>query len=291
MQILNNTSAFTVWKSYTRNVTNMRNSLSKLSSGVRIESAGDDPAGLAQSERMRAQYRNSAAASRNIENAVSYYQTADSWLQKIHDILGRMAELSIAANDETKSTTDRNNLQEEFGQMQQELRRITDGSSAAAKFNGEALFHGGTAISLQVGPDTGQIFTGTSICLTSGNEFTVGVIGGSTVTWASLAATNGISIANASNAGVNVGKINLGIDYISEKRAVIGAQQSRMTHTLEGLRNYEDNMRSAESSIRDVDVARETTMFSKYQVLTQVGTSMLAQANAMPGSVLNLVQG
>jgi flagellin len=288
MQVLNNAPAYTVWKTYTKNVSLMRNSMSKLSSGVGIESAGDDPAGLAMSERMRAQYRNSVAASGTIENAVSYFQTADSWLQKIHDILGRMAELAISSNDGTKSSTDRSNLQEEYAQMQAEIRRITDGTTAAAKYNGESLLQGQT-ITLQIGPDSGQEFTGASLALTSGMSTTIGEIDGATVKWMSIIASSGLSITTLSTAGAVVGKINLCIDYISKKRAVIGAQQSRMSHTLEGLRNYEDNMRAAESRIRDVDVAKETTEFSKYQILTQIGTAMLAQANALPGGVMTLM--
>ncbi len=288
MQVLNNAPAYTVWKTYTKNVTLMRNSMSKLSSGVGIQSAGDDPAGLAMSERMRAQYRNSAAASGTIENAVSYFQTADSWLQKMHDILGRMAELAIGSNDGTKSSTDRSNLQEEYSQLQTEIRRITDGSTAAAKYNGEALLQGNT-ITLQIGPDSGQSFTGASLALTSNMSTVIGSVDGNNVKWSSILASNGMSISNLSAAGQVVGKINLCIDFISKNRAVIGAQQSRMTHTLEGLRNYEDNMRAAESRIRDVDVAKETTEFSKYQILTQIGTAMLAQANALPGGVMTLM--
>ncbi len=289
MQVLNNAPAFTVWKTYTSNVDHMRKSMSKLSSGLGIQSAGDDPAGLAMSERMRAQYRNSAAASKAIESTVSYFQTSDSWLQKMHDILGRMAELAIAANDGTKSTTDRENLQEEFNQMQKEIARIADGTTAAAQYNGEALFQG-VKVTVQVGPDSGQEFTTTSINLKTDSTSTLGSVNGKAVTWKSLVASAGnVSISRASAAGAAVGKVNLGIDFISKKRAIIGAQQSRMTHTLEGLRNYEDNMRAAESRIRDVDVARETTNFSKYQILTQIGTAMLAQANAMPSGVMSLV--
>jgi len=287
MQILNNTSAFTVWKSYTSNVEKMNKSMSRLSSGLRIQSSGDDPAGLAQSERMRAQYRNAAQAERNIESAVSYFQTADSWLQKVHDILGRMAELSIAANDGTKSSTDRSNLQEEFSQMQAEVRRIVDGSSAAANYNGEALFQG-DSVTLQVGPDSGQEFSAASIDIQTGLSNLASIGDGTGL--ASLGGSQGVSISNASIAGDVVGKINSAIDFISGKRAVVGAQQSRLNHTLEGLRNYEDNMRSIESAIRDVDVASETTEFSKYQVLSQIGTAMLAQANALPNNVLTLVQ-
>ena len=135
---------FRFGKNYTFNVTNLRKSMSRLSSGLRINNAGDDPAGLAISERLRAQYRNSAAAASNVENKINYLQTADSWLQKIHDILGRMAELAVMANDGTKSQVDRDNLQKEFEQMQKEIQRITSGATAAGKFNGLYLFRGGS---------------------------------------------------------------------------------------------------------------------------------------------------
>jgi flagellin len=291
MQVYNNSPAFSVWKNYTLNVAGMRKSMSKLSSGLKIESAGDDPAGLAMSERLRAQYRNAAAAETNIENQISFLQTSDSWLQKIHDILGRMAELAVAANDGTKATTDRNNLQQEFKQMQLEIRRITSTTAAAAKYNGSALFQGGTK-SLQVGPDYGQDFTSSSINLTVGQLATKVGTWGSTgsCSWGSIVNTAHVSISVQSLAGKAIGKINVGIDYISQKRAIVGAQQSRLTHTLEGLRSYEDNIRASESRIRDVDIAKETTNFSKYQILTQIGTAMLAQANALPQGVTTLVR-
>ena len=291
MQVYNNAPAYSVWKNYSINVMNMRKSMSKLSSGLKIESAGDDPAGLAMSERMRAQYRNAAAAGNLIENQISYLQTGDSWLQKIHDILGRMAELAVAANDGTKSATDRNNLQKEFRQMQLEIRRITTGSTAAAKYNGSALFQGGTK-TVQVGPDYGQEFTSQSVNLTVGKMTSLGRLSASsttTVSWGSLINTGHVSISVQSLASKAISKINLGIDYISQLRAVVGAQQSRLTHTLEGLRSYEDNIRAAESRIRDVDIAKETTSFSKYQILTQIGTAMLAQANALPQGVVQLI--
>jgi flagellin len=302
MQVYNNSPAFSVWKNYTASVTGMRKSMSKLSSGLKIEGAGDDPAGLAMSERLRAQYRNAAAAANNIENQISYLQTSDSWLQKIHDILGRMAELAVAANDGTKATTDRNNLQQEFKQMQLEIRRITTGTSAAAKYNGSTLFQGQVK-SLQVGPDYGQNFTSSSIELTADmtsasttdriGTWSISTASGTasgSVSWGSIINTAHVSISVQSLAGKAVGKINVGVDYISQKRAIVGAQQSRLTHTLEGLRAYEDNIRASESRIRDVDIAKETTAFSKYQILTQIGTAMLAQANALPQGVVSLVR-
>ena len=175
MQVYNNAPAFSVWKNYTSNVSNLRSSMSKLSSGLRITNAGDDPAGLAMSERLRAQYRNTAAAAANVENKINYLQTADSWLQKIHDIMGRMTELAIMANDGTKSQVDRDNLQNEFEQMQKEIQRITSGATAAGKFNGLYLFRGGNGVAtmtgdgvhagfgnvrLQVGPDSNMVFGG-----------------------------------------------------------------------------------------------------------------------------------
>ena len=319
MQVYNNIPAFSVWKNYTANVTNLRGSMSKLSSGLRINFAGDDPGGLAMSERLRAQYRNTAAAAMNVENKINYLQTADAWLQKIHDILGRMAELAIMANDGTKSQVDRDNLQREFEQMQKEVQRITSGSTAAGKFNGLYLFRGGNgvaamtgdaieqgfgALQLQVGPDSNMIFREEAINLTATNFAAVGsyntysygsvnmTLLGSTlrsVTWASLICGEHLSISAQSFAQGAVDKLNLGIDYISSTRSILGAEMKRMEQALSGLRNYEENIRATESRIRDVDVAYETTEFAKYQILTQIGTAMLAQANALPGGVINLV--
>jgi len=321
MQVYNNVPAFGVWVNYTSNVSNLRSSMSKLSSGLKIMSAGDDPAGLAMSERLRAQYRNTAAAANNVENKISYLQTADAWLQKTHDILGRMAELAIMANDGTKSQVDRNNLQKEFEQMQKEIQRITTGATAAAKFNGLYLFRGGNGVAtmtgdavdagygnvrLQVGPDSNQVFNEEPLDLTANNFESLGSYNtyqyGSvnmtllssnlqTVSWGSLICGANLSVSIQSTAQGAVDKVNLGIDYISQKRAVLGAEMKRMEQSLTGLRSYEENIRSTESRIRDVDVAFEATLFAKYSILTQIGTAMLAQANALPGGVMNLING
>lgn len=334
MQVYNNSTAFGVWRNYDANVTKMRASMGKLSSGLRINFAGDDPAGLAISERLRMQYRNTNAAARNVENKINYLQTADSWLQKIHDMLGRMAELSIMANDGTKSQIDRDNLQKEFRQMQDEIRRITTGATAAGKFNSLYLFRGGSGVPiltgdrvdginydpanpnfslgrsvqsvyLQVGPDSNMVFLEEPINLTASNfRDSVGVYAnysygslnmtllGSThidVSWASVICGAHLSIATQSIAQGAVDKLNLAIDFISGKRAILGAEMKRMEQTLDGLRNYEENVRATESRIRDVDVALETTQYSKYQILVQIGTAMMAQANAMPQSVLQML--
>jgi flagellin len=319
MQVYNNISAFSVWKNYNANVTSLRGSMAKLSSGLRINNAGDDPSGLAMSERLRTQYRNTAAAGSNVENKINYLQTADAWMQKIQDMMGRMAELAVMANDGTKSQVDRDNLQKEFGQMQKEIVRITSGATAAGKFNGLYLFRGGNGVAilsgdgvesgnvkLQIGPDSNMVFTEEEVNLTATNFAVVGSYtnysygsvnmtllgsggGPQTVKWASVICGAQLSISTQSLAQGAVDKINIGIDYVSSKRAVLGAEMKRMEQTLSGLRNYEENVRATESRIRDVDVAYETTQYSKYQILVQVGTAMLAQANAMPNSVIQML--
>lgn len=288
MQIQNNIASLNVWKNYNSNVKGLRNSMSKLSSGSRINNAGDDPSGMAMSERLRAQVRNTSAAANNVENKLNYLQTSDSWLQKIHDMVGRMSELAIMANDGIKSGTERNVLQVEFEQMQQEIARITDGANAAGKFNGLVLFQGGSALTQQVGADGGQVFQGDILNLQSSSTESLGGSVGS-ATWGSMISeTTGLNVSSRTSASTAVGIIQFGIDYISEKRAVMGAEMKRMEHTLDGLQNYEENITATESRIRDVDVAKETAEMSKYQILQQVGTAMLAQANELPNSVMQL---
>ena len=297
-----------MWKNYTNNVDGLRDSMSKLSSGSRINNAGDDPSGLAMSERLRTQSRNTAAASGNVENKLNYLQTADSWLQKMHDMLGRMGELAVMANDGTKSDTDKDVLQKEFTQMQDEIKRITTGTDAAGKFNGILLFNAdsnndGTmdTISQQVGADGGQVFAGTGIDLTSDSQEQLvdsshgaSVVGGwgglidSTLA-TSVAGLIGIGTSAEHDAGAAVTAVNSGIDFLSTKRADVGAEMKRMEQTLDGLRSYEENISATESRIRDVDVAKETAEMSKYNILQQVGTAMLAQANQLPQGVLQLL--
>jgi flagellin len=286
MQVNTNTAAFNVWRNYTSNVSSLKDSMSKLSSGSRINDAGDDPSGLAMSERLRTQTRNTSAAADNVENKLNYLQTTDSWMQKMHDMLGRMGELAVMANDDTKSDTDKSVLQKEFAQMQEEIVRITDD---AGKFNGIALFDG-TAVTQQVGADGGQEFTGVAIDLDSGDPL---ITTDGTRLWADLinggGAVAAVDISATGNAGDAVTAVNAGIDFISQQRADVGAEMQRMEQTLDGLMSYEENISATESRIRDVDVASETAEMSKYNILQQVGTAMLAQANQLPQGVLQLL--
>ena len=278
MQVLNNTPAFNVWKNYSENVANLRGSMSKLSSGLKIQTATDDPAGLAISQRLRAQAGNSASAEQNIQNALSYSQTADSWLQKVHDILGRMGDLAVSASDGTKSTTDVTNLNVEFHQMQAELTSIADSST----YNTKKLFDG-TDLSLQIGPDAGQAFTITKMDVTGTSLSTAAVSGGGSGALSD-------DLTKATDLAGAVADVNAAVDAISSVRATLGAQSARLQVVLAGVTTYESNVRGAESQIRDVDMAKEATNFSKFQILTNVGTAMMAQANNLPQSVLKLIQ-
>ncbi len=311
MRIQNNTAAFNVWSSYATNLTKMQASMSKLSTGQ--ISNTDDPAGVGISEKMRAQIDSVAMARQNTDNAISMLQTADSWLQKINDQVSRMKELSVEAESGTVSDSDKANIQIEFAAMQDEITRITSKYTAAAKYNGIYLFRGGQGtavanadavttgnITVQVGSDINQKIsldlkdlqvTNTSsigsIHTYSYNPSTNAVAGSShdSVTWSSIIDTNKMSLGDSNV----IGKLDVAIDYVANARASMAAQQNRIEQTNSGLLAYEDNLTAAESQIRDIDMAQETTNFSKYQVLTNAANAMLAQANQLPQNVLQLL--
>jgi flagellin len=312
MRIVNNTAAFNVWSSYTKNVGGMQKAMQKLSTGM--ISNTDDPAGIGISERMRAQIEGSAMARQNVDNAISMIQTTDAWLQKVNDQISRMKALSIEAAG-VMSAGDRANVQTEFRQMQSEITRITSKYNAAGKFNGLYLFRGGDGIgvftgngdrvdtskqlSVQIGADINQTFIITLKNLDVRNTEVMGSVhtfqynaahsltGSShiSVQWGSIIDTGKISVSSNNV----IGRIDLAVDYIANTRAQMAAQQNRLENTREGLLTYEDNLRAAESKIRDVDMANESTAFAKYQILTNASNAMLAQANQLPASVLQLL--
>jgi len=305
----NNTAAFGIWSNFSANAEKMKGSMNRLSTGVKA--TADNPSGVGISERMRSQYRNVASARSNVDNSLSLLQTADSWMQKINDMLARMSELTIEAGDGTKTQGDKDNIQTEFKELQGEIERITSKSTAAAKFNGLYLFRGGDGtavvsgdgvgegtITVQVGADANQTVDLTLNDLQVNNTEVIGTtidyaydgndVTGSTpttVTWSGVVDSDNMSV------GVSgaVGKLAKAIDFISNARASNGAQQNRLGHARSGLLAYEDNLRAAESKVRDVDMARESTAFSKFQILNQVSNAMLAQANQLPSAALQLL--
>ena len=310
LAVNNNTSAFSVWTNFSANTSKLTKAMNHLSNGVK--GAADNPSGVGISERMRSQARNVSAARNNVENSLSLLQTADSWMQKMNDMLARMSELSIEAGDGTKTESDKGNIQIEFQELQEEINRITSKSTAAAKFNGLYLFRGGNGIAVlsndgvqtgninvQVGPDLNQTLDLNLKNLQITNTEVIGsiisydynsdnVVTSSTrtdVTWSSVIDSTKVSVSSSDV----VGKLAKAIDFISNARANNGAQQNKLEQTRSGLLAYEDNLRSAESKIRDVDMAKESTMFAKYQILNQVSNAMLAQANQLPQQVLQLI--
>ena len=310
LAVNNNTTAFNVWANFSSNSVKMSASMGRLSTGVKT--VADDPSGVGISERMRSQARNVASARSNVDNSLSLLQTADSWMQKMNDMLGRMSELSIEAGDGTKTKVDKDNIQTEFKELQNEITRGTSKSTAAAKFNGLYLFRGETGlaeisgdgvqtgnISVQIGPDISQTINlelqdlqvtntetiGSIITYTYDSNNTVTSSSPNTVQWASIIDSTKMSVS----ATGSVGRIARAIDFIANARASNGAQQNRLDQTRGGLLAYEDNLRAAESKIRDVDMAAESTQFAKFQILNQVSNAMLAQANQLPNSVMQLI--
>lgn len=309
MRINNNDTAFSVWSSYTKNVTGMKSSMARLSTGT-IQNT-DDPAGIGISERMRAQIKGTAMARQNTDNTISLFQTADSWMQKISDNVSRMKTLATEANG-IVSAADKANIQAEFKSMQDEVTRITSQYTSAAKFNGLYLFRGGNGdavvngdkvdttgkITVQIGADINQTLQLDLKDLQATNSATIGtthtytysgtVLSGSAhtaVTWNEI-----IDNTKMSSTSTNViGKIDAAITFVAKSRASLAAQQKRVEASREGLLTYEDNLTAAESKVRDVDMARESTNFSKYQILTNAANAMLAQANQLPQSVTQLL--
>ena len=249
-----------------RNLVTTENSLSKsmqrLSSGLRINSAADDAAGLAISQKLTGQVNGLGQAQRNAQDGVSLVQTAEGSLNEVHAMLQRIRELAVQYSNGTLATSDQGAIQSEVNQLQSEISRI----GTTAQFNGIALFSASTTISFQVGANDGE------------------QIGVTTTDMASLVGT--ISLGQSSTLSTIDGAINA----VSAQRAQFGAVQNRLQYTLDNLSTYQENLSASLSRIRDVDMASEMVNFTKEQILQQAGTSMLAQANSAPQSVLKLLQ-
>jgi flagellin len=240
-------------------------SMEKLSSGLRINRAADDAAGLAISEGMRAQIRGTAQANRNAQDGISLVQTAEGALNEMHSILQRIRELAVQWSNGTLSTADQAKIDSEVAQLTAELVRIRDSST----FNGIALFGATTAttVTLQVGAN-GNIDA-------ANNTNRIGV---------NLVALNFTTVS------MDVSQIDTAISSVSQARSDLGAIQNRLEHAVANLGVYEENLTASESRIRDVDVASEMVNFTRLQILSQSGTAMLAQANQSAQGVLSLLR-
>ncbi|MBM7866670.1 flagellin [Heliobacterium gestii] len=248
----------------------MNKSLERLSSGLRINRAGDDAAGLAISEKMRGQINGLNQAVRNSQDAISLMQTAEGALNETHSILQRMRELSVQASNDTNVTADRQAIKTEINELQSELNRIAQ----TTEFNTQKLLSGGfTNKTFLIGANSGQTIT---ISIT-----------GVTSTKLSV---NSICVSDSSHAQSAITSVNNAIATVSTMRSKLGAWQNRLEHTIANLNVASENLQAAESRVRDVDMANEMSGFTRSQILSQAGTSMLAQANQKPQGVLSLLR-
>jgi flagellin len=248
-------------------------SFARLSSGLRINSAKDDAAGLAISESLKSQIRSFNVAERNASDGISMAQTAEGALGEVHDILGRMRELATQAANGSLTSTDRGFLQTEFGSLQDEITRI----QGSAKFNGRALVSSAAeTITLQVGLSN---TASDQIQVTLGGVSLGTIAGSSTV----------LSGTTASGALSALSTIDTAIGNVSTSRATFGAAMNRLETAQSSIQTMRLNLSAANSRIRDVDVAQETSALSRNQVLTQAGVSVLAQANQLPQLAFGLL--
>ncbi|MGM0508348.1 MAG: flagellin Hag [Fusobacteriota bacterium] len=278
MIINHNISAMNSYKNLKSVNGDIENSLEKLSSGLRINKAGDDAAGLAISEKMRGQIRGLNMAKKNSQDGISLIQTAEGALNESHSILQRMRELAVQSSNDTNTTEDRTELQKEMNQLRQEIDRI----ATSTEFNTKKLLDGDFAASgimFQIGANSGQ-----NVSMTIGDTqaTALGINGAS--------ASEALSVTSATTADAAITSINDAIESISAERSKFGAMQNRLEHTINNLSTSAENLQAAESRIRDVDMAKEMVDFSKNKIISQSGTAMLAQANSQPQGVLQLLQ-
>ena len=247
-------------------------STEKLSSGYKVNRAGDDAAGLTISEKMRSQIRGLNKASENAQNGVSLVQTAEGALNEAHAILQRMNEIATQAANDTNTTADRGAIKKELTQLSTELTRI----SSTTQFNTMNLLDGTfTAKNLQVGALEGQKIT---ISIKAMSATALGV------------KNDDLKVSTFVLAGATMTKIQKAISQVSAQRSDLGAVQNRLEYTINNLNTTSENTSAAESLIRDTDMASEMVNYSKNQILAQAGQSMLAQANSSNQGVLSLLQ-
>lgn len=328
MRINTNTAAMNTYSRLSAANTSKTNSLAKLSSGLRINKAGDDAAGLAISEKMKSQIGGLKQAKSNAQDGISLIQTAEGALNETHSILGRMRDLAVQSSNDTLTEDDRQQLNKEFSALSDEVTRI----SGTTEFNTKKLLNGdgsgdqGTSadFTFQIGANSGQNIKVT-IKSMSAEGLGIQKDDGTGATGLSLSAKTDTAKAietaqkaltdntddtktadlqkdlataqkTANDEGIKnsqaaIDKIDAAVKQVSDQRSDLGAAQNRMEHTINNLTSSNENLSEANSRIRDVDMAEEMMSFTKSNILSQAATSMLAQANAMPNSVLSLLQG
>ncbi|MBV7568666.1 flagellin domain-containing protein [Pseudomonas sp. PDM27] len=276
-----NTTSLGVQKNLNRATDALSTSMQRLSSGLKINSAKDDAAGLQIATRMAAQIRGGTQAIQNANDGISVAQTAEGALQASTDILQRMRELAVKARNGTNSTADQTATNSEFAQMSDEITRI----SASTNLNGKNLLDGSAGtMQLQVGANTGSANRIDLVLSSKFDAVSLSVGSGTVVLTGATSATLSANIDNAITA------IDAALASINATRANLGASQNRLTSTISNLQNIVENTTAAQGRVQDTDFAAETANLTKQQTLQQASTSVLAQANQLPSAVLKLLQ-
>ena len=273
LRINHNISAMNTHRQLVSTDKMLSTSLEKLSSGLRINRAADDSAGLAISQRLRSQIDGLKMASQNAEQAKNVVQTAEGFLGEIHNMLGRMRVLAVQAASDTVGTDDRASLQAEFALLRDEIDRI----ALAAEYNYVPLLDGNYVGQFQIGPNAGD-----------NNKVDISIDPVTSEALAIDADVAGTTIDTLADAVDALTEMSTAIDIVSTIRSNLGTIQNRLAYTVASVDNAAENLSSSESSIRDLDISDEVTNFTKAQILVQAGMSMLAQANAVPQNVLAL---
>lgn len=277
LRINTNVGAMNAHRQLTINDTALSKSLQRLSSGLRINGASDDAAGLAIAEKMNAQVRGLNTASRVSQDSISLLQTAEGALVETTSILQRMRELSVQAANDTLTASDRGNIQAELTQLSAEVDRI----ATTTQFNTKTLLNGSLSggtngyLTLQVGANSGQVVT-------------VGI--GTASAGALTVLSTQLSVDTAGNASSTIATLDAALARVASIRSDLGAYINRMDHSIKNLDVAAENLSAAESRIRDLDMAKEVTAMTRNQILTQSSTSMLAQANQSTQGVLSLLR-
>ena len=271
MRINTNLNAMIATNQMSKNTALAGSSMEKLSTGLRITKAGDDAAGLAVSEKMRAQIRGMEQAERNVQDGISMVQTAEGALEEAGNIAQRMRELGVQAGNDTLSAEDRTKVKEELKQLQDEMTKIAD----ETKFNGKQLLNAAGTFTIQAGANSETRTVKTADLLSIANNISL------------TASTN---ISSSSDAQSFVTKVDDALKSINAARADLGAMQNRLEYTANNLTTSTENLTAAESRIRDVDVAKEMVTLSKLNILNQASQAMVSQAKQQPESVSQLLR-
>ena len=264
--------------------------MEKLSSGMRINRAGDDASGLAVSEKMRAQIRGLRRAEQNAEDGVSFIQTTEGYLQETQDVLQRIRELAVQASNGIYTPEDRMQIQVEVSQLVDEINRI----ASHAQFNGQNLLTGRFAREMGENTVTASMWFHIGANMDQRERVYIGTM---TAQGLGVQSTNGltstatfISISTPDKANMAIGVVDHALMIVSKQRADLGAYQNRLEYAMKGLAVGAENLQASESRIRDADMALEMVSFVRDQILVQSATAMLAQANTKPQSILQLFQ-